>query len=143
MNKEDRRKQQLREKHEENMREADQQMRDEAFGGDPSAGPQVFRADVGRGTFAHSEVPTASSKIVRHDRPYSQIRNRHPQLESDEVEALLEHVYGQGLYSALVNNFRSFDPGRLAEVLAMSEEEVEDLLYDEEDDEEEDDDYAA
>ncbi len=127
-------KDEMRKKHEALMEAAAREMEKQGEQVDPSAETRVFRADLGRGTHAMSEGPTTSPKIARHDVPYEQIHNRHPQLESDEVEELLEYCYGKTVYEA-APRFESFSPERLAEVLALSEEEVELYLDDEEEDE--------
>ncbi len=107
---------------------------------DPTATTPQYQAELGRSTthgstFARVDGVTTSPKLSRHDVPYNRLRNTFNNLESDEVEELLEHCYGKSVYQAAAENFVTFDPSKLKEILSMSEEEVEALLDGDEDDE--------
>jgi hypothetical protein len=119
-----------RKRHEERMELAALDMENQQI--DSSAETPHLRADIGHGTFAHGTVST-SPKILYHDRIWESIRNRHPQLESWEIEQLLEYVYGKSVFEA-APHFTSFSQERFEEVMNMSEEEIEDLLFGEEED---------
>ncbi len=113
---------------------------------DESAGTNLHQAELGRSTthgstYARVDGVTTSPKISKHDVPYDKLRNRFNDLESSDVEELLEYCYGKSVYEAAAESFATYDPAKLKEILSMSDVEVEDLLdgdADDEDDEEED-----
>jgi cytosine/adenosine deaminase-related metal-dependent hydrolase len=123
------------ETHEERMQQALEEMAAEGVKRDPSADMQVFVADLGTSVSSRHEDASTSPKILYHDRIWESVRNRHPYLESGGVEAALEYVLGQSVYSA-APHFESFSQERFDQVMNMSEEEIEDLLFGEEEDSE-------
>ena len=104
---------------------------------DESAASAAHQSGIGRHgmhgkSYAKHVGPTTSPTIAYHDVPFEQLKSAHPYCESDEIEELMEMVYGKSVYEAAAENFKSFDRETLQEILSLSELEVEALLSDDE-----------